>query len=196
MSPCVRLAVFLIVPTVFTVAVSASSGALTKGPNSTVSANKPPAKRPATVSTVVLTIPSRAFLKKDLVIRASAGTRAELIVDSPDTLVTFPDGSQMLAVPDAAYLFDYRKSLATTGAEKVTFLVDAVDHFTFLDKGYSQIAGGISFYAKKDLPNLVKDKALATGLLCTNHGSIDTKETSNNAALNAMITACLSGMLS
>ena len=72
-----------------------------------------------------------------------------MIVDSPDTLVTFPDGSQMLAVPDSAYLFDYRKSLATTGAEKVTFLVDAVDHFTFLDKGYSQIAGGISFYAKK-----------------------------------------------
>lgn len=62
-------------------------------------------------------------------------------------------GSQMLAVPDAAYLFDYRKSLPTTGAEKVTFLVDAVDHFTFLDKGYSQIAGGISFYAKRDLPN-------------------------------------------
>ena len=119
-----------------------------------------------------------------------------MIVDSPDTLVTFPDGSQMLAVPDAAYLFDYRKSLATTGAEKVTFLVDAVDHFTFLDKGYSQMAGGISFYAKKDLPNLVEDNALATGLLCTNHGSNDTKQTSNNANINAMIAACLSGVSS
>ena len=74
----------------------------------------------------------------------------------------------MLAVPDAANFLDYRKSLPTTGAEKVTFLVDAVNHFTFLDKTYSLIPGGISFYARKDLPNLVKNKALATGFLCTN----------------------------
>ncbi len=73
----------------------------------------------------------------------------------------------------------------------MTFLVDAVDHFTFLDKTYSQIAGGISFYAKKDLPTLVKNKALATGLLCTNHGTSDTKQTSSDATVNAMIAACL-----
>ncbi len=73
----------------------------------------------------------------------------------------------------------------------MTFLVDAVDHFTVLDKTYSQIAGGISFYAKKELPTLVKNKALATGLLCTNHGTSDTKQTSSDATINAMIAACL-----
>lgn len=142
-------------------------------------------------SLVTLAIPSSDYLKKDLVIRVPIGTIAKRVMDSPDTLVTFPDGSQMLAFPDAASLRDYRQGLPTTGAEKATFLVDSAQHFTFLDKSYSPSPPGISFYAKKDLPKLVKNKALATGLLCTNHGSSETKQTSSKATIDAMVAACL-----
>ena len=149
------------------------------------------AKPPKPGSAVTLAIPSSDYLKKDLVIRAPIGTTAKRVVDSPDTLVTFPDGSQMLAFPDAASLKDYRQGLPTTGAEKATFLVDSAHHFTFRDKSYSLNPPGISFYAKKELPKLVKNAALATGLLCTNHGSSETKQTSSKATIDAMVAACL-----
>lgn len=44
--------------------------------------------------------------EEDRVIRAPAGSTAKKVVDSPDTLVTFADETQMLAVPDAANFLD------------------------------------------------------------------------------------------
>jgi hypothetical protein len=191
-----RLAVCLLLPAI-TLLASTSSIVSAKTPKSKAAKKKQtsasPAK-PAAGAAVKLTIASNGYLKRDIVISAPAGTTAKKIVDSVSTLVTFSDGSQMTAFPDAAFLLDYQKSLPTTGDGKVTFVVTAADHFTFVDPLYSRIPNGISFYAKRDLATIVENKALATGLVCTNHGTEDTKQTSNEATISVMIATCLSAM--
>jgi hypothetical protein len=195
----VSIATLAVLLTWSVVASASAKPAKKSATKATKSSAKPGAKPVAgsAASSLEITVVSNDWLSKNVKLTVPAGTTAKKLKDSPSTLVTFRDGAQMLATPDPLTAPEYRtiitdQSKSSSPNEAIVILVDAVDHFTFVDKIYSQVTGGVSFYANKDLPDLVVNTALARGVLCTNHGTADTKQTANQKTIDAMIAACLS----
>jgi hypothetical protein len=150
-----------------------------------------------TKGNITITISTVDFLKSDVVISVPAGTKAKRVVDSTSTVLTFPDGAQMTASPDASSFGDYKKNivdteklLGTPASDKTTFLVDQADRLIFSDKSGPNLTKRTVFVMQKKLPALVTNELLAIGMLCSDTGLQEEILAPNRASLDRMMAAC------
>jgi hypothetical protein len=161
---------------------------------------KPLPSNAASVSkgnTTVLTITTSEFLKSNVSISVPVGTKAQKMVDSPTTVLTFPDGAQMSVQPDASTFSDYKKNMQSTedtmktpAKDRATFVLETDDRLIFSDNYGNDGGKRTVFVMQKKLPKLTINKALATGMLCSDTGLQSEKEAPNRASIDAMMAAC------
>ena len=137
------------------------------------------------------------LLKNDVVLSVPVETKAKKIVDSPATVLTFPDGAQMTVSPDASSFGDYKKKtvnmeklLGTPAGEKTIFVVDKADRLIFSNNSGPDLTKRTVFVMQKKLPALVKNEMLAIGMLCSNTGLQEETLAPNRASIDQMMTAC------
>jgi hypothetical protein len=161
------------------------------------SANKANAINTGSNGTILLTISMVDLLKSSVVISVPAGTKAKKIPDSTATVLTFPDGAQMSVEPDASVFGDYKKNIVSfedlTKAplkDRTVFLLDKSDRLIYSDNMGAELSKRTVFVMQKKLPDLVLNRALAIGVLCSDTGLHEETVAPNRASIDTMMAAC------
>lgn len=174
-----------------------SKSTVIKTPASKTAKTKTAATAKSPTGGLQLTIAMSEFLKSNVVISVPTGTKAKKITDSTTTVLTFPDGAQMSIQPDAATFSDFKKSILSTeellktpAKDKTIFLVEKADRLIYSDNSGANLSKRTVFVMQKKLPSIEINKALATGVLCSNTGQQEEALAPNQASLDAMMAAC------